>query len=217
MKVRVKQDLSELEAPKKAKTKETTKKTKKKTEEDDNEEWSVSLSEEAIQERRRNLLPENVQNIIDKANEEEEEEATSPTAELQSFIQHNPKGDIAGEIKRLQDKYQFSNSKRAPLLFDVLFSDSEQPPSLTKYIPLLKKISNDKSSKLGLLQSFVRLFSMYQNDKAMIKSLEQLYDSEVVDESILLSWYDKKLTDEYSKTALAPFISWLREAEEESE
>jgi len=59
---------------------------------------------------------------------------------------------------------------------------------------------------------------MHQNDKArMIKSLNELYDSEVVDEETILSWYDKKLSDEYAKTVLAPFINWLREAEEESE
>jgi len=136
MKVRTKQDLSELEAPKKAKSKET-KKVKKKAEEDDDEEWSVSLSAEAIQERRKHLLPDNVQNIIEKS--QEEEDPINPTIELQGFICQNPKGDFAAEIKRLQEKHNFSNAKRVPLLFDVLFSESENFPALTKYIPVLKK------------------------------------------------------------------------------
>eukprot|EP01103_Thecamoeba_quadrilineata_P018830 TRINITY_DN7398_c0_g1_i1.p1 TRINITY_DN7398_c0_g1~~TRINITY_DN7398_c0_g1_i1.p1 ORF type:complete len:404 (+),score=95.12 TRINITY_DN7398_c0_g1_i1:78-1289(+) len=225
IKVRAKQDIAAMEAQKptkpvkEAKEKSKKSKTKKDQEEEDDEEWSVSLSEEAIKERRKHLLPDNVQAIISKTDENgaDTEEHQDPASQLQAFITENPKGDIAAKVKSIQEEFQFSNSKRAPLLFDVLFSESETVPTLTKYLPVFKKLMVDRSSKIGLLECFVKLFSTYKNDKAMIKALEQIYDNEVVDEETLLYWYDKKLSIPAAKTALAPFVTWLREAEEEEE
>jgi translation initiation factor 5 len=219
MKVRTKQDLSSLEAPK-----AKSKKTKKEKDEDDNIEWSVSMSQDAVNERRKNLLPaaltENIiQTKTDKEKEEEgeeEKEPEDPSKELQVFIENNPKGDIAGEVKRLQEKYGFTNSKRALVLFDAVF-DHETVPSFKKFIPTFKKLFVDKKSKIGLLGSVARLFSELKNNKAFNKALEELYENEIVDEDTLLYWYDKRLTDEYTKKAISPFITWLREAEEESE
>jgi len=53
--------------------------------------------------------------------------------------------------------------------------------------------------------------------KLFNKALEELYENEVVDEDTLLYWYDNRLSDPYTKKAISPFITWLREAEEESE
>jgi len=211
IKVRTKQDLSSLEAPK-AKSKKT-----KKDDDEDNIEWSVSMSQDAVNERRKHLLPTALtENIVQTKEEEESNTAEDPTKELQEFIKNNPKGDIAAELKRLQEIYQFTNSKRAPVLFEVLF-DFESLPNFKPYIPTFKKLFIDKKSKIGLLGSCARLFAQLKNDKAFNKALEVLYETEIIDEDTLIYWYDKRLTDAYTKKAITPFITWLREAEEESE
>jgi len=213
MKVRTKQDLSSLEAPK-----VKSKKSKKNENEDDDVEWSVSMSEDAVNERRKNLLPPAITEDIVQTKDEDEEtkEPEDPSKELQIFIEKNPKGDVVAEMKRLQEKYGFTNSKRALVLFEALF-DTEKIPSFKKYIPTFKKLFIDKKSKIGLLGSCAIHFSGLKNDKAFNKALEELYENEIIDEDTILYWYDKRLTDTYTKNAIAPFISWLREAEEESE
>jgi len=222
MKVRTKQDLSALEAPK-AKSKKTKK--EKKVDDEEDIEWSVSMSQDAVNERRKHLLPPALSESLEllttdkprPENEEEEaEEAEDPSNELQQFIKSNPKGDIVAELKRLQEKYEFTNSKRALILFDALF-DYESVPSFTKHLTTFKKLFVDKKSKIGLLGACARHFSTLKNDKAFNKALGELYENDVVDEDTLLYWYDKRLTDAYAKKAITPFIDWLREAEEESE
>jgi len=211
IKVKSKQDLSALEAPK---TK--SKKTKKNEAEEDDIQWSVSMSEEAVNERRKSLLPPAIVENIVQTKEEETNEPEDPTAELQQFIETNSKGDIVTEMKLLQEKYGFTNSKRAIILFDALF-DPEKIPSFKKHLSTFKKLFIDKKSKIGLLGSCARHFSGLKNDKAFNKALEELYENEIIDEDTILYWYDKRLSDPYTKNAILPFVSWLREAEEESE
>jgi len=122
------------------------------------------MSKDAIDERRKHLLPPSIsENVVQT--EDEPKESDDPAQELTIFIKNNPKGDIAAEVKRLQEKYGFTSSKRSNVLFDALF-DFETVPSFKKHIPTFQKLFTDKKSRIGLLGNCARLFSCLKNDKA---------------------------------------------------
>jgi translation initiation factor 5 len=191
-------------------------KQKKVVEEDDDEddgvEWSCDTSSEAVKARRREMLPDNVRNILDKA--EAKEDAFN---ELKQFVSNNPSGNIAEEVKRLQEKFQIPNSRRAHLLFDVLFKPNVVPDIAPHKQTLQDLIYSDAASQNGALECIEKLCSSKELSKKAPLIVKQFYDSDIIEEEVILDWYENRLSNPDLKKELKKLVTWLQEAEEEDE
>jgi len=178
---------------------------------EDDVQWSVSTSEEAVKQRRQSAIPESVNTILSATPQVK----TDPLSQLKSFLEKNPNGNIASEIKRIQRESGFSNSKRGPLLFEVLFQP-DIVPNVDQYKNVFRELIIDAPSKMSVLECVEKLCYPKLIKKSP-RILKEFYDSEIIDEDIIFEWYDKKLSNQDIKKELHPFINWLREAEEESD
>ncbi|XP_046849194.1 eukaryotic translation initiation factor 5-like isoform X2 [Xenia sp. Carnegie-2017] len=128
---------------------------------------------------------------------------------------------IVAEAERLEVK------DKAVLILAELCFDADMASQISKYAPLFKKflINNHKAQK-HLLGAFEILVGKSFPIKLMVKVprlLQLLYEKDFVDEEVLLEWAPKVSKKYVSKEIsgqihekAAPFIKWLREAEEES-
>jgi len=187
------------------------KKKKSKDEEDDGVEWSCSTSVEAVKQRRQSAIPESVNTILSATPQVK----SDPLSQFKSFIENNPKGNIAAEVKRIQREFGLSTSKRAPLLFEVLF-EPDIVPNVHQYKNVFLELITDVPAKMSLLDCIEKL-SYPKLIKKAPRILKDFYDDEILDEDSILSWYDTKLSNSDVKKELEPLIQWLREAEEESD
>jgi len=159
------------------------------------------------------MLPDSIKNILDKG----EIKPGDPVSDLKIFISNNPDGDISAEVKRLQGEYKFRNSKRAHLLFDVLFKPNT-PPDLAPHKKTFHSLMTDVDSQRGVLECIEKLCSASKElTKKSLSIVKNFYDSEIVEEDVILDWYEKRLSNPDIKRELQRLINWLREAEEESE
>jgi len=199
-----------VEEPQIEKESEKKKKKSKDEDEDDDVVWSCSTSQEAVKQRRQCAIPDSVNTILSATAVK-----SDPLSQLNSFIEKNPKGNIAAEVKRIQRESGFPNSKRGPLLFEVLFQP-DMVPNVSQYKNVFCELITDIPSKMSVLDCVEKL--CYPNlIKKTPRILKSFYDDEIVDEETILKWYDHKLSNQDVKKELIPFIKWLREAEEESE
>jgi len=174
-------------------------------------EWSCSTSVEAVKQRRQSAIPESVNTILSATPQVK----SDPLSQFKSFIENNPKGNIAAEVKRIQREFGLSTSKRAPLLFEVLF-EPDIVPNVHQYKNVFLELITDVPAKMSLLDCIEKL-SYPKLIKKAPRILKDFYDDEILDEDSILSWYDTKLSNSDVKKELEPLIQWLREAEEESD
>jgi len=130
------------------------------------------------------------------------------------LLQKNPPEAIAAEVKRLQQEYSFPNSKRAHLLFDVIF-ENDVVPDVVKYKTTFTDLVKDRQTQLGLLQCLEKFCSgaLLKKTTLIIKSF---YDNDILDEDCIFEW-NNSIKSDAIKNEMKPFIKWLQEAEEESE
>jgi len=169
---------------------ESEKKKKKSNDDDDDGiEWSCSTSAEAVNQRRQSAIPESVNTIL-CATPQVKSDALS---QLKSFVEKNPEGNIAAEVKRIQREFGFTNSKRGPLLFEVLF-EPDMIPNVDLYKNVFLELITDVPSQLSVLECIEKL--CYPNlIKKSSRILKEFYDVEIVDEDTILKWYDTKLSN----------------------
>jgi len=158
------------------------------------------------------MLPDNVRNILDKA--EAKEDAYN---ELKQFIANNPSGNIVDEMKRLQEKYSVPNSRRAHLLFDVLFKPNVVPDITPHKQTLAALILPDQTSQMGALECIEKLCSSKELLKKAPLIVKQFYDADILEEEVILEWYEIRLSNPDIKKELQKLVTWLQEAEEASE
>jgi len=202
--------------PEKAEKREK-KPRKKKNEDDENDiEWSVDTSVEAIKQRRREMLPDSVRQLVVAAEKDKD-----PCTELRQFLQGNNRTpeEIVAEVVKIQNDNGFSNFKRSALLFEVFFKSNEIPKP-EEHKQLLSQLLSDEESQLGLLDCIEKLCTAKDATDLLNKSaivVKQFYDSELLEEEVVINWYNNKLANARLKKEIAPFVKWLQEAEEESE
>ncbi|KAG0248404.1 hypothetical protein BG011_000111 [Mortierella polycephala] len=150
--------------------------------------------------------------------------------DLQKFFQSNQKQEGQMDKKQLQDeikevtRVEMRNGLTKAQLYFILVTSLFTETSVETW----KKVLVEKEK---LLANFVR---STEDQLAMMRAWEQmfvkhrpnmmarapivmkgLYDAELVEEDVMLSWYDLPTTDADLKKKCAVFINWLRDAEEE--
>jgi len=194
-----------------------------KNEEDDDDDWCVDTSPEAVAERMKEINGAVAKLAVNIAEDEDDgdDDEKDPIDEFADYIEEEERSDK--EIIKKARELGLKNDKVCAVLVQVLFDEDviEQVPDRAEL--LLNFVKNEKCQK-AILGGIERLVD--QNDKLLPKVafiLKAFYDEDIVEEDVLLAWgekaskkyVDKAKSKEIRKQA-APFLNWLKEAEEES-
>lgn len=193
-------------------------KSKKAKDEDDDYVFSCDISEDAVRKRRLEMIPESASNLTTP-------DIKELISDLEETLKNDPSADLAAEIKKIQAKSAFNNQFRAQLVFDVLFPQAGSVvPEVSKNTAVLSKVIEDEESQQGLLK---RLEQLANENPALLANkkkskimlvLKRFYDADILSEEEILKWDEKALAlNDELRQAVAPLVSWLKEAEEESE
>ncbi|XP_071539585.1 eukaryotic translation initiation factor 5 [Panulirus ornatus] len=197
---------------------------------DDDDDWSLDVSEEAMKERQKTLTigvknltvsndiektqSERLEVFFEYCKEKKNDGLLKPGAEVSLFK------DIAGEAERLEIK----ENKAVMVLVELLLDDNiiKQIPQY-RILLLLFTHGNPKSQKyfIGAVEKLIEL----NKDQLLSKVpmiFKTMYDQDVIEEEVLLDW-GKKVSRKYVSKETAseihakaqPFLKWLQEAEEE--
>lgn len=193
---------------------------------DDDGQWATELSAEAVRARMQDLS-EGAKNItISEDTEKTEKERMDilyeyikkrrDTGELENVQVHK---EVHNEAKRLEV------NQKAPLILAELLFTANITADIKKYRGLLLRFTHEdeKAQKylLGGVEQVIALHEKKLMDK-VAGILKLFYDTDLLDEKVILEWAQKISKKYVSKEVAAqihakaaPFITWLKEAEEE--
>ncbi|KAA8913563.1 hypothetical protein TRICI_003167 [Trichomonascus ciferrii] len=188
--------------------------------EDDDDNWAVDVSEEAVKARQKEL--ERSLAVLD-VNDEEEEDGEAYN-ELGEWISKEEPSDV--EIyKKAVDLGIADKHRTVQVLAQTIFTEN-----IVKEIPehggLLGKLVTSKNHEKALLGGIERLIGLTYPDhiKDIPTILFKFYDADLLSEDVITKWgtkaskkYVDKETSKKVRKAAKPFIDWLEEAESESE
>lgn len=199
-------------------------------EEDDDDNWCIDTSEQAVKLRQETLTSGvknlTVSNDIEKTQSERLEvffeycKAKKDSGLLKPGADVSLFKDIASEAERLEIK----ENKAVMVLVELLLDDN-----IIKQIPVYRILllhfthGNPKAQKyfIGAVEKLIELKKSILIPRVPV-ILKTMYDSDVIEEEVLLDW-GKKVSKKYvsKETALEihekaqPFLKWLQEAEVE--
>lgn len=171
--------------------------------------WSVDVSENAVKARRNQMMPNSLKLFGEEAQ-------ADPCQELKRFIEANPKGNIASEVRRIQKESNLQQSKLAALLFEVFFPDEDKFPSAKPYKKTFLELINDDEAARGVLDCIEKIGKDSRFTKKTPILVKEFYDFEILSEEQIKDWY-LNLKKKSIKEAMQPLITWFDEAEEEEE
>ena len=190
---------------------------------DDDDDWCVDTSPEAVAERMKEINGAVAKLAVNMANEDDEgeDEEKDPIDEFADYIEEEERSD--NEIVKKARDLGLKNDKVCTVLVQLLFDDDVLEQVSERSELLLNFVKNEKCQK-AILGGIERLVD--QNDKLLPKVafiLKAFYDEDIVEEDVLLAWgekaskkyVDKAKSKEIRKQA-TPFLNWLKQAEEES-
>jgi translation initiation factor 5 len=195
---------------------------------DDDGQWTADVSEEAMRARMQDLTVGAKNITVSEDLEKTEKER------MDIFYEYVKKRRDIGELSSVQTHKELHseatrleiNSKSPLVLAELLFSDNIIS-EIKKHRNLLLRFTHkdEKAQKylLGGVEQIIALHAAKLMDKVAI-ILKLFYDTDLLDEKIILDWAAKVSKKYVSKDVAqqihdkaAPFIKWLKEAEEESE
>lgn len=196
--------------------------------EDDDANWTVDVSEEAVRARMQDLT-DGAKNItISEDTEKSEKER------MDIFYESVKKRRDAGELDNVQSHKELHNEanrlevhQKATLILAELLFSANIIAEVKKHRNLLLRFTHDDAKAQKYLLGGVELILALHADKLMEKVaviLKLFYDLDLLEEKVLLEWGSKVSKKYVSKEVAAqihdkasPFITWLQQAEEESE
>jgi len=196
--------------------------------EDDDAEWTVDASEEAVRARMLDLT-DGAKNItISEDTEKTEKERMDIFYEYVKRRRDNGQLDNVQTHKELHaEAVRLEVNQKAPLILAELLFSANITGDIKKQRNLLLRFTHEdhKAQKylLGGVEQVIALHSVKLMDKAAVV-LKLLYDHDLLEEKVLLEWgskvskkYIAKEVAQQIHDKAAPFIKWLQEAEEETE
>ncbi|ENN72983.1 eukaryotic translation initiation factor 5 [Dendroctonus ponderosae] len=197
-------------------------------EEDDNEKvWTVDVSEEAVRARMQDLTDgAKCMTISDDLEKTEKERMdifyNQVKRKLDADIldKADDQKELLAEAERLEIK------TKAPLVLMELLFDQNALQQAKKYRLLLLRFTlNDKKAQRYLIGGLEQVVALHK-DVLMPRVpaiLKVLYDLDILQEASLLEWAEKvskkyvpKEVSQEIHNKAAPFVKWLKEADEES-
>ncbi|KAF9924629.1 nudix (nucleoside diphosphate linked moiety X)-type motif 2 [Linnemannia zychae] len=154
--------------------------------------------------------------------------------DLQKFFQQQQEGGSASDKKQQQQQLQdeikevtrleMRNGLTKPQLYFILIASLFTETSIDTWKKMLaekqKLLANfvrSTDDQLAFMRAWEQMFVKHRPNmmaRAPIV-MKELYDAELVEEDVMLSWYDLPTTDAELKKKCVVFMDWLRSAEEE--
>ncbi|XP_003384405.1 PREDICTED: eukaryotic translation initiation factor 5-like [Amphimedon queenslandica] len=204
-------------------------KNKDKNADDDDEEWSVDTSEEAVRKRLENLSEGatvlTLNDDLEKSNSErvnmfyKHVEGIKANGGIPAIASSLSK--IKGEAERLEVLDTAAGIMAELLYTDNLLSEIKQYRAI-----MLHFVHENKKAQKTLLDAFEILVGKVYPDVLLPRVphiLKSFYDEDILEEESILEWHDKvskKLVGKEKAREIrekaAPIIQWLKTAEEES-
>lgn len=204
-------------------------------EHDNDVQWSVDMSDEAIKARAKALPEDLKQNLViddDADDADRDTGAANPYDELGKWIDEEARRQ--GSVSAISDVDVYLRAKELgveskhrtlTVLAQCLF-DADVVKQMPKRAAMLKKmLTSDKHEKafLGGLERLVGVEQPKLIDK-ISSILIQIYDADILPEDTLQAWCSKA-SKKYVDLAVSrdvrkhakPFLKWLEEAEEEDD
>lgn len=196
---------------------------------DDDAEWTVDVSEEAVRARMQDLTDGAKSMTINDDLEKTEKERMDILYNLVKIKRDSGVLDNTQVQKELLNEAERLEIKaKAPLVLAELLFDQNILACIKKYrLVFLRFTLNDKKAQRYLMGGLEQVIAMHK-DQLMNKVpglLKLLYDLDILNEAAIIEWSDKVSKKYVSKDMsqeihdkAAPFIKWLKEADtEESE
>uniref|UniRef100_A0A8C9Y9B9 Eukaryotic translation initiation factor 5 n=1 Tax=Sander lucioperca TaxID=283035 RepID=A0A8C9Y9B9_SANLU len=193
---------------------------------DDDEDWAEETTEEA-QRRRMEEISDHAKNLT--LSEDLEKPLEERVNLFYNFVKHKKENktidgadkEILAEAERLDVKAM------GPLILSELLFNENIRDQIKKYKRHFLRfcLSNKKAQKY-LLGGFECVVKLHQNQllSRVPIILKDLYDADLLEEDVIFAWAEKVSKKYVSKelakeihAKAAPFVKWLKEAEEESE
>merc|ERR1712002_433185 len=191
-------------------------------------EWIEDTSEEAIAKRAQEQLTSGISGlVIDSDMDKTEEERVNIFFKFVQIKKGLINGPVAKEILAEAERLEIKN-KAPVVLCELLFNDKMfKEKQINKYAKLLLRFTheNPKGQKylIGGIEKTVESF-----ESALLPKVphifKELFEEDVLEEEVILEWAKKVSKKNVSKEMaqkihekVAPFIKWLKEAEEESD
>ena len=166
---------------------------------------------------------------IDREDDDEEggADGESKLDLLAEFVEEATGSLTAADVIAKWAELDIKHHKGLAVYVQVIFSEGNILELLPKQLPILKSLCKDskcQKSLLGGLERVLGLVNKTQLPKIPVV-LKKLYELDILEEEILIHWADKPSkkfvgSREVAKSvraAAAPFIDWLKSAEEDSE
>ena len=156
---------------------------------------------------------------------------------FKSYVINNPTATIqqrVDELRNIQTMASLRPADRLIIFLGALFSaDFITANTIKQQRDMLKALAASDIQQRHLLAAMEWLCGTRfpQLSRLIAKALMQLYDEEIIEEDVFLSWAGDTVRNEYTADASmieydtienirafsAPFVKWLQEAEEEGE
>lgn len=193
--------------------------------ENDDDNWAVDMSAEAVAARKREVEA----SIANLSLEDDADNETSKYNDLGTWITESvEKGDgVPSDVeiyKKCIELGIVEKHKTVQVLAQALISEETPDKDIAAHAGLLSKLVTSEKHEKALLGGIERLVGL-QYPSLMSKLpniLHVLYDKDIVCEETFLTWgshvskkYVDKDTSKKVKKAAKPFIEWLTQASEE--
>lgn len=194
---------------------------------EDGEGWTVDVSEEAVRARMQDLTDgAKSMTISDDLEKTEKERMDIFYAQVKRKLEAGVLEKADDQKELLAEAERLEIKTKAPLVLMELLFDQNALQQAKKYRLLLLRFTlNDKKAQRYLIGGLEQVVALHK-DQLMPRVpalLKLLYDLDVLQEASILEWADKVSKKYVSKEVsqeihdkAAPFIKWLKEADEES-
>jgi translation initiation factor 5 len=201
------------------------------------DEWAVDMSEEAVRARMQQLPGEFKQKVVLNGDDDEEGEGGGDTVydHLGTWIQEEAEKN--GGVDKVDDIDIYVKAKELGIetkhrtvlvLVQTIFNENICA-QIGKRAAMLKRIITTERHEKALLGGTERLVGNLSNENQdmfdkVVKILQLYYHHDLISEEVATKWGSKAskkyvdlATSKKVRKAAEPFITWLQEAEEESD
>uniref|UniRef100_A0A665X261 Eukaryotic translation initiation factor 5 n=1 Tax=Echeneis naucrates TaxID=173247 RepID=A0A665X261_ECHNA len=189
---------------------------------DDDEDWAEETTEEA-QRRRMEEISDHAKNLT--LSEDLEKPLEERVNLFYNFVkQKKESGTIDGAEKEiLAEAERLDVKAMGPLILSELLFNENIRDQIKKYKRHFLRTRCRQKYLLGGFECLVKLHQVQLLPRVPI-ILKDLYDADLLEEDVIFAWAEKVSKKYVSKelakeihAKAAPFVKWLKEAEEESE